>query len=199
MPHVSYALFKAIRNHRVDIPVVMPSAGRPNACNLCHLDQTLSWAAGALTNWYGQPPVPLNEVEKTTAASLLWLIQGDAMQRVLTAWSMSWKPAMRASGSEWQAPFLARTLSDPYSAVRFVAWRSLKHMPEYGNFAFDFLDLEGLEESVGRALGTWKSGVRSLDTDRASRLLLHSDGRVNEEKAAAILKDRDDRLIEIFE
>ena len=43
MPHTNYALFKAIRSHRVDVPrvVSVQSNSRPNACNLCHLDQTL--------------------------------------------------------------------------------------------------------------------------------------------------------------
>ena len=34
--------------------------GRPNACNLCHLDKTLAWTADALNQWYGQAPPPLD-------------------------------------------------------------------------------------------------------------------------------------------
>ena len=70
---------------------------RPNACNLCHLDKTLSWTAQNLSDWYQTPKVPLNHDEETVAASLLWLLKGDAGQRALSAWSMGWKPAQEAS------------------------------------------------------------------------------------------------------
>ena len=29
------------------------ATGRPNACNLCHLDKTLGWTAQYLEQWYG--------------------------------------------------------------------------------------------------------------------------------------------------
>ena len=55
MPHTSYALLKAIRNHQVAPPSVAETveAGRPNACNLCHLDRSLGWTAEQLEAWYG--------------------------------------------------------------------------------------------------------------------------------------------------
>lgn len=50
MPHTSYALFKGIRSHRIDSPSAANEVrtGRPNACNLCHLDRTLEWTADKL-------------------------------------------------------------------------------------------------------------------------------------------------------
>ncbi|HSH75386.1 MAG TPA: cytochrome c3 family protein, partial [Longimicrobiales bacterium] len=55
MPHTTYGLFSAIRSHRIDSPRVRVSleSGRPNACNLCHLDRTLAWSAEYLNDWYG--------------------------------------------------------------------------------------------------------------------------------------------------
>ena len=35
--------------------------GRPNACNLCHLDRTLAWTAKHLEGWYGFAPPELND------------------------------------------------------------------------------------------------------------------------------------------
>ncbi|HQU45192.1 MAG TPA: cytochrome c3 family protein, partial [Pirellulales bacterium] len=57
MPHTTYGLFKAIRSHQISSPGVATTVatGRPTACNLCHLDQTLSWSAENLSAWYGQP------------------------------------------------------------------------------------------------------------------------------------------------
>src|SRR5262249_37039935 len=40
MPHTTYGLLKTIRSHQISSPSVQASldTGRPNACNLCHLD-----------------------------------------------------------------------------------------------------------------------------------------------------------------
>ena len=38
--------YESIRSHQVSSPSVaesLPPVGRPNACNLCHLDRTLAW------------------------------------------------------------------------------------------------------------------------------------------------------------
>ena len=46
MPYTSYGLLRAIRSHTVTSPSVRESVeiGRPNACNLCHVDRTLAWS-----------------------------------------------------------------------------------------------------------------------------------------------------------
>ena len=62
---------------------------------------------------------------------LLWLLRGDAGQRALIAWSMGWTPAREASGAGWMAPFLSTLLIDPYAAIRYIAGRSLRRLPEY--------------------------------------------------------------------
>ena len=47
MPQTTYGLLRAMRSHQITIPRVQDDvdAGRPNACNLCHLDRTLAWTA----------------------------------------------------------------------------------------------------------------------------------------------------------
>ena len=54
----------------------------------------------------------LDSDDKQVAASLLWLLRGDAAQRAIAAWHFSWPPTVAASGTEWQAPFLARSLNE---------------------------------------------------------------------------------------
>jgi len=134
MSYTTYGLLKAVRNHQIDSPRVTenPMRDKPNACSQCHLDQTLAWAADHLESWYGQAPPVLGEEERRVAASLLWLLKGDAGMRVLMAWSMGWEPAREASGEAWLAPYLALLLEDPYSAVRFVASRSLTSLEVQG-------------------------------------------------------------------
>ena len=72
MPYTTYGLLKTIRSHTIGSPTVKESveSGRPNACNLCHLDKTLAWTGDALARWYGTPAVALNEDERSVAASL---------------------------------------------------------------------------------------------------------------------------------
>ena len=93
MPHTTFGLLHAMRSHQVSSPNVRESIdhGRPNACNLCHLDQTLSWTAKKLHEWYQQPVPELSEDDNTIAAAVQWLVKGDAGQRALLAWGMGWE------------------------------------------------------------------------------------------------------------
>jgi predicted CXXCH cytochrome family protein len=143
MPNTSYALSTAMRSHRIDSPDAQRSAdtGRPDACNLCHLNQTLAWTSKYLTKWYGQKPATLSEEQQTIPASLLWLLRGDAIQRAVTAWHFGWPAALTASGNDWQMPFLTQLLTDNYDQVRFIAHRALRSFPGYtpDEFPYDFL------------------------------------------------------------
>ena len=141
MPHTTYGLLKGIRSHQLTSPSVQSSldTGRPNACNLCHLDQSLTWTAQHLNTWYRQP-VPAIEADFSQhPAAVTWLLRGDAGQRALIAWHMGWEPARQASGTNWLAPYLAETLDDPYSVVRYIGQRSLKHLPGSERFAYDYI------------------------------------------------------------
>ena len=141
MPYTTFGLLKAIRSHLIDSPSIAATeaTGRPNACNLCHLDRTLAWSADALQRWFGTPLPALDADERTTAAGVLWLLRGDAGQRALAAWSSAWPAAREASGSAWMAPMLIPLLDDPYAAVRFNAWRSLRSLPGYEGLAYDYV------------------------------------------------------------
>ena len=65
------------------------------------------------------------------AASVLWLLNGDAGQRAIVAQSMGWAPAQQASGTGWLAPYLALMQQDAYDAVRYIAARSLATLPPF--------------------------------------------------------------------
>lgn len=143
MPYTAYGILKAIRSHQVSNPDVASSVnvGRPNACNLCHLDRTLDWAARALqSRWHVAPPTPDAKFAADYAslpAGVLWALKGDAGQRALVAWSMGWAPARQASRGAWFPPLLGELLDDPYDAVRIVAGRALLQQPGFDAFAYD--------------------------------------------------------------
>lgn len=199
MPHTTWGLFTAMRSHRVDSPSAAVSArtGRPNACNQCHLDRTLAWTAERLTEWYGQPPVELGAEERRIPASVLWLLKGDAAQRAISAWTLGWEPARQASGDGWQAPLLARVLDDPYAAVRYVAWRSLRRLPEYEGFGFDFV--EPGEDAAGAALARWRPSPARLPRNAEARALFDAAGRPVRSLLDGLEARRDDRAVVLSE
>jgi hypothetical protein len=133
MPYTTYGLLKTIRSHQVSSPSVPATldTGRPNACNLCHLDKTLAWTAGYLDTWYGATTPRLGDDEHAVAASLLWLLKGDAGQRAIVAQSMGWAAAQQASGTGWLTPYLALMARDSYDAVRYIAARSQRTLPPF--------------------------------------------------------------------
>lgn len=192
MSYTTYGLLKAIRSHRIDSPTVQSSlaTGRPNACNQCHLDRTLDWAAGYLHEWYGTELPALSPEQRSVAAGPLWALTGDAGQRALVAWSMGWEPSRQASGNAWQAVYLAPLLDDPYDAVRYIAQRSLKSLPGFERFEYDFMAQDSLrQEDVRRALMWWRSLPRP---GRPEAMLSGSD-------IERLLARRDDRPIDLKE
>ena len=203
MPHTSFALLRAIRSHRIDSPHAGTGSrfARPNACNLCHLDRTLEWTAGVLDDWYGIERPSLSRDERDTAASVLWLLRGDAAQRVVTAWHMGWKPALDISNPVgWQPAFLATLLDDPYAVVRYVAARSLTRSPLFNDLEFDYI---GPAEDRARArrhvLRTWQRHWQDRLAEPIGPLLLKPGAMIDHERYQDLLNRRDDRPVEILE
>jgi len=128
MPHTVYGLAKMERDHRISSPRVRDelATGRPNACNLCHIERTLDWSGRYLAQWYEQAEPALTADQQQIPASLLWLYRGDAHQRAIAMWAMGWPAARATAGQEWAVPELTRAMDDPYQVLGLVAWRSLR-------------------------------------------------------------------------
>lgn len=202
MPHTTYGLFVAMRSHRIDSPsvAVTKQTGRPNACNLCHLDQTLAWTDRHLAQWYGIEPTPLDAQDREIAASVGWLIEGDAAQRAITAWHMGWAPAQSASGRGWQAAHLAVLLADPYVTVRRVAQRSLDGLPGFARFEYDHLAapdalLQGRQDAWRR----WQDAAPKHLDRSGPTLLLDDSGRLDFVRMQSLFSERDDTPLRIIE
>ncbi len=199
MPHTTYGLFKAVRSHQITSPSVATTldTGRPNACNLCHLDQTLAWTSDKLWQWYGQQPVELDDDARGVSAALLWLLRGDAVQRAIVAWSCGWQPARDASrADDWLPPFLRLLENDPYSAVRLVADRSLRKMGY--DLGYDFLVPERTPAAVQREAIWWRQ-EEPPQLDFASRVLLDEQGRPRDDEVRRLMSTRDDHDVRINE
>ena len=125
MPKTSYALRYAIRSHRIDSPE--PGSGRPNACNLCHLDRSEAWTASELTTLWGARAD--HGALSEEPASIVGLLRADAAERVVWADAFGDHDALAASGNDWEGSILQRATRDPYAVIRFIAQRSLAVFP----------------------------------------------------------------------
>ena len=195
MPYTSYGLMRAIRSHTITSPSVEETVdvGRPNACNLCHLDQTLAWTGNHLEDWYGGAAPDLNEQQRTVAASILWLLKGDAGQRALAAWSYGWQPSQSASGTEWMVPYLAELLGDPYDVVRYISANSIKTLAGYEGFSYDFVGPR--DDRIADALellNNWRNTLASR-TRQDPQLLFGSDGQLDTSAMRLLFDQRNQR------
>ncbi len=202
MPHTTYGLLRAIRSHQISSPNVRASTafGRPNACNLCHLDQPLAWTAAKLSAWYGQTSPALTPDDHTLSAGVQWLLQGDAGQRMLVAWSMGWAPAQHASGRDWLYPYLIFELNDPYAAVRFGAWKALQTLPGFSGYAYDYTaDDAQQKQALALAYQKWWQEVRNPGSTYRAQTLLLPTGLFQPDNFERLLDQRSSRKIFLVE
>lgn len=202
MPHTTYGVMKAIRAHQNTNPSVQTTldTGRPNACNLCHLDKSLEWTGEHLTKWYDHPVPELTEEQKSTSSAALFGLRGSADQRVLIAWHMGWQPATETSKNSWLAPYLGQLLNDPYDAIRYVAYRSLRRIPAFANFKYDWLGPEQDRAAApAQVLELWNKSRQETDVQENSDILIGPDGQIDEDRYNQILQQRDDRPISVEE
>jgi hypothetical protein len=198
MPHTTYGLLKTIRSHQISSPSVQATldTGRPNACNLCHLDKTLKWTSGYLDQWYGLPVPSLGDDERTVAASVLILFRGDAGQRAIIAQALGWADAQRTAGTNWMAPFLSLLLTDPYDAVRYIAGRSLRALPGYEAFAYDFVGTPAQRVEWRRqALEIWRNTRGQQGRRGDAALLFNPDGTFIAEQVTRLSAQRNNRRV----
>ncbi len=204
MPRIAYGLLSATRSHRIDSPrpTGFTTEDRPNACNLCHLDQSLGWTDRALRSWYGAPAADLPQEHRELSAGVLWTLKGNAAQRIITAWHMGWAPAQRAAGTDWSPPYLAELMRDENAAIRYVASRALFRVPGYEDFDYDYVahyragpDEDPFDDAARRLRARWQN--KGATSDRPTLLL--KNGALDAERVEALLEERDLRPVGIAE
>ncbi len=202
MPHTSYALLKAIRSHRVEVPSAAVSAAKdkPNGCNQCHLDKSLQWTADYLKQWYQIETGDLSPEQQTESATLTLLLRGDAAERAITAWTCGWPTAQNTSPSLGLVPALARLLDDPYTAVRRLAFQSLRSMEGFEDLQFDFVGSEQHRKEVqAEVMLRWERLRGTIPRQSWSALLLDKEGKLRIDRYLELLKLRDDQPVEFPE
>ena len=203
-PHTTYGVLTAIRSHQVSNPKVADQlvTGRPNACNLCHLDKPLAWTANQLGQWYRHSIPILTADESAVADAVRLALAGDAGQRVLIAWHLGWEPAVQVAGKSWIPPILARLLDDPYAAVRCVAERSLRQVAKLVPADYDYTVSPDSRPAVqASVLERWS---REMSTTRdqslpAQTLVRWNDTTAMLEGFQRLARQRDERVVRLRE
>lgn len=119
LPRIVQGLGTYVRSHRVSSPtdVAMLRAAAPNACNLCHLDRSITWTARALAAW-GATVVPKASWraeyggDLTAAVGPAWLTHREPYVRMLAA------HAYARAGDRAALPRLVEVLDDPEANTR---------------------------------------------------------------------------------
>lgn len=137
MPAKTYMVVDPRHDHsfRVPRPDVSAKLGTPNACTLCHSDQTSQWAAETIAKWYGpqrrQEPhygeiLAAGRAGLPEAATNLSALALDAQQpAIVRASAVELLPHYGPAGVE--ALLAATKDADP--AVRATAVGNLDHVP----------------------------------------------------------------------
>lgn len=183
MPHQVYSLLDTHRTHRITIPRVRDSVatGKPNACNLCHLDKSLGWTSEQLHKWYGTKPEPLSQEDRTYASSLLLLTRGDARSRAVVAGAFGSEAAHQASGRDWQGLLLTRALQqERYEAVRYLLHRSLRSLHGAPVNGYDFQGTPAQRAAQLSALERFLEQQPPPDRRRYPELPLTEKGRFSD-------------------
>ena len=105
---------------------------------------------------------------------------------------------MRASAG--LAPFLAQTLDNPYDVVRYISARSLRRLPGYNDFAYDFVAKPPQRARARqRALEAWRAQSDRQAGRTGSEVLIDPDGSLRQNDIARLLSQRDDHPMELGE
>ena len=96
------------------------------------------------------------------------------------------------------APFLAELLTDSYDVVRYIGYHSLKKIPGYADFDYDFVGEESSRrESRASVIDAWN---RSSDRPVFSiPLMIDSDGKLMKDAYQRLRNNRLDPPIVLIE
>jgi hypothetical protein len=123
------------------------------------------------------------------------MLRGDAGQRAIAAQAMGWAPAQQTSGTGWMPPHLATLLDDPYDAVRFIAVRSLKTLPGFGDFQYNFVaSAQDRRQAQLRTMAAWDRAKTSAAL-MPPQALVRADRSLDVERVLRLLKMRNNRRV----
>ena len=133
MPKINEGIQDVVRTHTIFSPTnaKMLQANHPNACNLCHLDKSVRWTAGYLSQWYNSQfketevaHQPSQSSQPEPSAGLAWLSSSHDATRLVSS------AAFAREGAKWGLPNLVRLLDDPILTNRQFAQQSVERLAD---------------------------------------------------------------------
>ena len=131
MPRITQGLMQAVRTHQIGSPTDsrMYATGQPNACNLCHLDKSVSWTAHAIFEKWGKrvglepswAPAYGGNLERPVGE--VWLESRSLAPRLVAVQAYARSPLARRS-----LPLLWNLLEDPVPCVRLYSLTALDRL-----------------------------------------------------------------------
>jgi hypothetical protein len=126
MPRINEGLQDVVRTHTIFSPTEprMIEANHPNACNLCHVEETIDWTLGYLKDWYqaqgySAAKIAENYPDRQQSAAVGWLTSPHHGTRLVAA------DALIRREARWATADLLGILDDPYLVNRQFTARSL--------------------------------------------------------------------------
>ena len=175
--------------------------GRPNACNLCHLDKTLAWTAQQLAQWYRQD-IPAMPTATEIAHAVRLALSGDAGSVSLLAWHLL---AARVAGLGHQLDHTVpgQLLDDPYAAVRCVAERLLRAISNLVPPGYDYVvDSRFRPPARDQVWAAWQHDLRDIQAFKplSQGILIRPDDLTAQRASFALwLRQRNDRPLRLRE
>ncbi|MCH8045074.1 MAG: hypothetical protein IID44_15290 [Planctomycetes bacterium] len=143
MPRINEGLRDMARTHTIFSPtdVKMLEANQPNACNMCHVKESINWTLKHLTAWYGlkrrgaddggpnaygDAAIDNNYPSRSAPVTLGWLQSEHNGTRLVAA------DVLIKARAKWALPQVLRVLDDPYYQNRqFTVQRLEDYMKIY--------------------------------------------------------------------
>ena len=148
-----FVAFSQISNPQ---PQLTASQAVPNACNQCHLDQSVNWAIQKTRELW---PSKYSSTSASTDArfdkpeGVRGLFAGDALTRGLMADALS-----RRADKNWAVPFLIEAfMNDNYPIVRYFAANGL----ESAGWDIAKPDYLGADTTRSQQIGLWAGRVNT--------------------------------------
>ena len=137
MPATNYMVVDPRHDHsmRIPRPDLSVSLGTPNACNVCHADQSAKWAAKQVKQWYGEPKPGYQQFAEALNAARQSSASGQVLAQLVRDLQ---SPAIaRATALSAIGPYLdnrtvdviAAGLADNSATVRAATLVALESVP----------------------------------------------------------------------
>jgi predicted CXXCH cytochrome family protein len=157
MPDITYGLLNIHPTHHIENPDPAKAwqHDMPEACTLCHTNETAVWAAETQAELFDtQPTATLPDDPAFATAELIRaLLMGDVVQRAVAVDALAHKRsyAETAESQLWVVPFLLLAMEDNYPAIRFMAWRGLRDVTSRASIALPLYDFDYLADAAARS------------------------------------------------